>query len=207
MKVDPKSISADPFPRVVNRDLRYLVALREEETAERAELFDERDGLLAELEDLDEDSEDAQAVEVKHSRVVRKIERKAKTIAWCNQQIGKLVKKADDRTLYSDSTEVPPPEPPASLFSHKKGAGDDVEGDDDDMDERPVGEPAAAPADDEEGKYAPGAKNTARMRAEEAAEQGIERVDPETGEISKPARKRTPAEKSKSNKRRPKAAK
>lgn len=175
MTIDFKAVSSDPFPRRVNRDLRYFVKMREEATTEREECFAERDGLLAELADLDEGSEDAAEIEVKHSRVVRRIERLAKTIAWCNQQIGQLVKKADDQDLFIESVDVPPPGPPEDLFTHKRKA----KAEEPPADERPVGEPDVPGqqqiGDEEEQPATLGARNTARMKAEEktGAEGGI----------------------------------
>lgn len=179
--IDPATISAEPFPPRVNRDLRFLVAERKRLKSEREDKFEERDGLLAQIDELkgagDGDTEEAKDLKAKHSDTVTAIEEFKARINWCNQEIGRLIENADNQDLYGgDLSSVPTP--PKELFEHKRPKKDDPA---EPSDDRPVGVPDDpnqthfgddddVEGDDDEEKHKPGYKFSERMKAEEAAE-------------------------------------
>ena len=166
-------MSDKPSSLPVSNRLRNLNSKLKRAQAERSKLFGERDAVLAELDEGAVGSE-ATALKTKHSDVVLEIERKRKLIAWYGDQISETVDNADKPGLFDDED----PEPDPSLFEPKKPKKAEEEDDDD----RPVGEPDApgqlkiGEPDDEDqdpDQSRPGKAFTDRMKAEEAADEGI----------------------------------
>lgn len=150
MSSAPKAYKA--FPAANCERMRYLKDLRDKSEAERSDLFNTRDVLKEDIKalgpDLSVEPTKRGRLAFDHFTAVSRIENLAKTITWCNKEIGKAIDGADQMELNQDPHAGPPP----SLFEgKKKGEGEEGEGEDEDdegeRDSGPAWEPIATKLD------------------------------------------------------------
>lgn len=139
-----------PFPAVTCERIRRLLAERAKSEEERREMFEARDKsredlaalTRAQLDGAKASPQKQQQIEADYGRCILEIDRLAKTIKWCNNEISAAVKNADKPGLFDDAdVKVPDFRNPES----EEPEDGDGEGAPKKTETRPVGRPGKKP--------------------------------------------------------------
>lgn len=134
------------FPAANCERMRFLKDLRDKSETERLDLFNTRDVLKEDIKalgpDLSVEPTKRGRLAFDHFTAVSRIENLAKTITWCNKEIGKAIDGADQMELNADPHALPPP----SLFESKKKDEDGGDEDGEELDEGDESRNGIAPA-------------------------------------------------------------